>query len=158
MSSTHRSLCRFCHAHCAVKVRVDDGRVAHVIGDKDDPVYAGFSCAKGREVPRQMAHAELLLHSQRRRADGTHERIASAGREIADSVLRLDRDSPRAIAMYSAHSCVRRHSRWLGVRGRARPPMLTSAIDQHGKAIALALPSGWASGRRPSARQTPGSC
>ena len=104
MRTTHRSLCRFCHAHCAVKVEVEDGRIAKVIGDKDDPLYAGFSCAKGREVPRQMEHAERLLHSQRRRADGTHEPIASAQaiREIAEKVQRiLDRDGPRAIAAYT---------------------------------------------------------
>jgi anaerobic selenocysteine-containing dehydrogenase len=154
MSSTHRSLCRFCHAHCAVKVRVEDGRVVHVIGDKDDPVYAGFSCAKGREVPRQMAHAERLLHSQRRRADGTHEPIASAQavREIADSVRRiLDRDGPRAIAMYSGtYTFPYPPTQPMGsafMDAIGSPMRFTSStIDQPGKAIALALHGGWAAG------------
>jgi len=154
MSSTHRSLCRFCHAHCAVRVRVEDGRVAHVIGDKDDPVYAGFSCAKGREVPQQMAHAERLLHSQRRRADGTHERIASAQavREIAESVRRiLDRDGPRAIAMYSGtYTFPYPPTQPMGsafMDALGSPMRFTSStIDQPGKAIALALHGGWAAG------------
>jgi hypothetical protein len=29
MSTTHRSLCRFGRAHCAVRVRVEDGRVVN---------------------------------------------------------------------------------------------------------------------------------
>jgi len=154
LSSTHRSLCRFCHAHCAVRVRVEDGRVAHVIGEKDDPVYAGFSCAKGREVPRQMAHAERLLHSQRRRADGTHEPIASAQavREIADAVRRIAlRDGPRAVAMYTGtYSFPYPPTQPLGsalMDALGSPLRFTSStIDQPGKAIALALHGGWAAG------------
>lgn len=153
-ATTHRSLCRFCQAHCAVKVDVEDGRVVHVIGDKDDPLYAGFTCAKGREVPRQMAHAERLLHSQRRRADGTHEAIASdvAVREIAQKVRRiLDRDGPRAIAMYTGtYSFPYPPTQpfgmaWMDAIGS--PMRFTSAtIDQPGKAIALAMHGSWAAG------------
>ncbi len=154
MPTTHRSLCRFCHAHCAVKVDVEDGRVIKVIGDKDDPAYAGFSCAKGREVPRQMQHAERLLHSQRMRADGTHEPIASAQaiREIADKVRRiLDRDGPRAIAAYSGtYTFPYPPTQPMGsafMDAIGSPMRFTSAtIDQPGKAIALALHGGWAAG------------
>ncbi len=154
MPTTHRSLCRFCQAHCAVKVDVEDGRVVHVIGDKDDPLYAGFTCAKGREVPRQMAHAERLLHSQRRRADGTHEPIASdvAVREIAERVRRiLERDGPRAIAMYTGtYSFPYPPTQpfgmaWMDAIGS--PMRFTSStIDQPGKAIALASHGSWAAG------------
>jgi anaerobic selenocysteine-containing dehydrogenase len=154
MPTTHRSLCRFCHAHCAVRVRVEDGRVAHVIGDKDDPLYAGFSCAKGREVPRQMAHPERLLHSQRRRADGTHEPIASgeAIREIAERLRRiLERDGPRAVAMYTGtYSFPYPPTQPLGMAlmdAIGSPMRFTSStIDQPGKAIALAMHGSWAAG------------
>ncbi|MBM4382882.1 MAG: molybdopterin-dependent oxidoreductase [Deltaproteobacteria bacterium] len=152
--TTHRSLCRFCHAHCAVKVRVEDGRVASVIGDKDDPLYAGFTCAKGREVPRQMEHAERLLHSQRRRADGTHEPIASAQaiREIADKLRRiLDRDGPRAIAAYTGTYSFpyppTQPMGWAFMDAIGSPMRFTSnTIDQPGKTIALAMHGSWGAG------------
>ncbi len=154
MPTTHRSLCRFCHAHCAVSVRVEDGRVAHVIGDKDDPLYAGFSCAKGREVPRQMAHPERLLRSQRRRADGTHEPIASAEaiREIAERLRRiLERDGPRAVAMYTGTYSFpyppTQPLGWALMDAIGSPMRFTSStIDQPGKAIALAMHGSWAAG------------
>ncbi len=154
MRTTHRSLCRFCHAHCAVKVDVEDGRVAKVIGDKDDPLYAGFSCAKGREVPRQMEHADRLLHSQRRRPDGTHEPIAStqAIREIAEKVQRiLDRDGPRAIAAYTGTYSFpyppTQPMGWAFMDAIGSPMRFTSnTIDQPGKTIALALHGSWGAG------------
>ena len=153
-ATTHRSLCRFCHAHCAVKVRVENGRVASVIGDKDDPLYAGFTCAKGREVPRQMAHAERLLHSQRRRADGSHEPIASAQaiREIAGHVRRiLDRDGPRAIAAYTGTYSFpyppTQPMGWAFMDAIGSPMRFTSnTIDQPGKTIALARHGSWGAG------------
>ena len=77
MTETHLSMCRFCHAHCAIKVDVEEGRAVRVIGDKDNPVYHGYTCAKGRALPEQHAHPERLLHSQRMRSDGTHEAISS---------------------------------------------------------------------------------
>ncbi|HEY8121772.1 MAG TPA: molybdopterin dinucleotide binding domain-containing protein [Myxococcota bacterium] len=154
MSTTHRSLCRFCHAHCAVKVDVEAGRVVSVIGDKDDPLYAGFSCAKGREVPRQMEHAERLLHSHRRRADGTHEPIASeqAIREIAERVQRiLDRDGPRAIAAYTGTYSFpyppTQPMGWAFMDAIGSPMRFTSnTIDQPGKTIALAMHGSWGAG------------
>ena len=153
-AATHCSLCRFCHAHCAVKVRVEDGRVAHVIGDKDDPLYAGFSCAKGREVPRQMAHAQRLTRSQRRLADGSHEPIASAQaiREIAERVRQIvDRDGPRAIAMYTGTYSFpyppTQPLGWALMDAIGSPMRFTSStIDQPGKAIALAKHGSWAAG------------
>jgi anaerobic selenocysteine-containing dehydrogenase len=153
-ASTHRSLCRFCHAHCAVRVRVEDGRVVHVIGDKDDPVYAGFSCAKGREVPRQMAHPERLLCSQRLRPDGTHEPIASAQaiREIAEKLRRIvDRDGPRAVAMYTGTYSFpyppTQPLGWALMDALGSPMRFTSStIDQPGKAIAIAMHGSWAAG------------
>lgn len=154
MRTTHRSLCRFCHAHCAVKVEVEDGRVVKVIGDKDDPLYAGFSCAKGREVPRQMEHAQRLLHSQRRRADGTHEPIASAQaiREIAEKVQHiLDRDGPRAIAAYTGTYSFpyppTQPMGWAFMDAIGSPMRFTSnTIDQPGKTIALAMHGSWGAG------------
>ena len=78
MTETLRSICRFCHAGCPILVDVEDGRAVRVRGDRDDPVYRGFTCEKGRQLPDQHAHPDRLLHPMRKRPDGTHERIDSA--------------------------------------------------------------------------------
>ncbi|MDZ4731626.1 MAG: hypothetical protein SH820_16980 [Xanthomonadales bacterium] len=45
---TQHGICRFCHAMCSMQVTLEDGRITHLIGDKDNPVYHGYSCVKGR--------------------------------------------------------------------------------------------------------------
>ena len=47
------AFCRFCHAFCGIKVEVRDGRAVKVIGDVDNPMYEGYTCAKGRALPEQ---------------------------------------------------------------------------------------------------------
>ena len=55
---THPSICRFCHAHCAILVDVEDGRAVRVLGDRENPIYHGYTCAKGRALPEQHYHPE----------------------------------------------------------------------------------------------------
>ena len=71
MTETHTSICRFCHASCPILVDVEDGRAIRTVGDKANPIYHGYICPKGRALPEQHAHPDRLLHSQRRRADGS---------------------------------------------------------------------------------------
>jgi len=154
--SVHDSFCRFCHAGCAIKVTVEDGRAVSVIGAKDNPIYHGYTCAKGRALPEQHAHPERLLRSQKRGADGRYAPIASgvAMDEIADRIARIvARHGPRSVAIYTgtfsfpypaatplAHA-------WLAALGS--PMLFTSAtIDQPGKMIAPALHGAWGGGDR----------
>jgi anaerobic selenocysteine-containing dehydrogenase len=93
---THPSICRFCHANCAILVDVDvdvaveSGGETHegssadagagatverrrpirVVGDPANPAYHGFTCAKGRRLPDQHAHPGRLLRTRKRRAQG----------------------------------------------------------------------------------------
>jgi len=62
--TTLPSICRFCHANCAILVEVEDGRPVRVTGDRANPAYHGFTCAKGRQLPALHAHPDRLLHSQ----------------------------------------------------------------------------------------------
>ncbi len=55
---THKSYCRFCHAYCALEVDVEGGKVVAVRGDPSDPVYGGYTCEKGRELPSESPEAE----------------------------------------------------------------------------------------------------
>ena len=103
MSETHPSICRFCHANCGILVDVEEGRPVRVTGDRENPAYFGFTCAKGRSLPDQHAHPDRLLVSQKRAADGTYSAIASeqAMDEIARRVREIvDEYGPRSVALY----------------------------------------------------------
>jgi len=156
MKTVHDSFCRFCHAGCAIKVTVENGRAVSVIGNKDNPIYHGYTCAKGRALPEQHAHPDRLLHSQKRGADGRYRPIASgqAMDEIAEKVSKIvARHGPRSVAIYTgtfsfpypaatplAHA-------WLAALGS--PMLFTSAtIDQPGKMVAPALHGAWGGGDR----------
>ena len=156
MPTVHDSFCRFCHAGCAIKVTVENGRAVSVIGNKNNPIYHGYTCAKGRALPEQHGHPERLLHSQKRGADGRHHPISSvqAMDEIAAKISQIvERHGPRSVAIYTgtfsfpypaatplAHA-------WLAAIGS--PMLFTSAtIDQPGKMIAPALHGSWGGGDR----------
>lgn len=92
---THRSFCRFCHANCAMLVDVAGDRVVAVRGDPEDPLYRGYTCIKGRQLPEAHAHESRILHPQRRLADGG---FATASRAEA-----LDAIAGRLAAIVAAH-------------------------------------------------------
>ncbi|MCH2169566.1 molybdopterin-dependent oxidoreductase [Myxococcota bacterium] len=157
MPETHYSFCRFCHASCAIKVTVEDGRAVSVIGDKDNPVYHGYTCAKGRALPEQHANPERLMHSMKRQSDGSHAAIpvAQAMDEIAAKVQDiLDRHGPRSVALYTGTfsfpypASTPLAAAWLQAMGS--PMHFTSAtIDQPGKMVAPALLGRWEGGPHP---------
>ena len=60
---TTQTFCRFCHAFCAIEVDIEDGRAIKVRGDAKNPVYKGFTCIKGRQLPEQHYHPDRLLFS-----------------------------------------------------------------------------------------------
>ena len=104
--ATHRTFCRVCHASCPLDVDVDtaDGRVVAVRGVDDDPLFGGYTCIKGRQLPDQLAHPDRLTTPLRRNADGTFEPVSSAQAldEIAAELRRIiDTYGPRAVASYT---------------------------------------------------------
>jgi anaerobic selenocysteine-containing dehydrogenase len=157
MTETHTSICRFCHASCPILVDVEDGRPVRIVGDKQNPIYHGYTCPKGRALPEQHRHPERLLRSQRRRADGGHEPIGSqqAIDEVAAKVQQiLERHGPRSIAMYTGTfsfpypASAPLAAAWFDAIGSGM--RFTSAtIDQPGKMIAPRLHGAWAAGAQP---------
>jgi anaerobic selenocysteine-containing dehydrogenase len=154
---TEPSICRFCHASCPIVVDVEDGRAVRVLGDRENPIYHGYTCAKGRALPEQHAHPERLLHSQKRRPDGSfapipHERAIE---EVAARVQAiLDRHGPRSVALYTGTfsfpypAAAPVALAWMEAIGS--PMLFTSAtIDQPGKMVAPALHGRWAGGAQP---------
>ncbi|MCV7423116.1 molybdopterin-dependent oxidoreductase [Mycobacterium yunnanensis] len=151
---TSPGICRICSAHCGVLATVTDGRLTKVTGDPDNPMFKGYSCAKGRALPEIHNNPHRLLHSQRRCADGSYEPVAAepAMNEIATRLSELIAEhGPRSVALY------------LGTNGLPYPasPLMANAfiraiespmfftantIDQPGKQIALAAHGHWLGG------------
>jgi anaerobic selenocysteine-containing dehydrogenase len=153
-AKTSPGICRICSAHCGVLATVVDGKLTKVSGDPDNPMFKGYTCAKGRALPEIHNNPARLLHSQKRRLDGSYGPIESerAMDEIAVRVKELiDAHGPRSVAMY------------LGTNGLPYPasPLMANAflraiespmfftantIDQPGKQIALAAHGHWLGG------------
>lgn len=102
--TTQHTFCRVCHASCPLEVDVQMGRVSAVRGVPDDPLFGGYTCIKGRQLPDQIAHPARLTATQRRRPDGTFESIGSSD-ALDDIAARLadiiQRCGPNAIASYT---------------------------------------------------------
>src|SRR5215472_4837115 len=157
MSVTKTSFCRLCTALCPIVVTIEDGRAVEVHGDRDAPLFDGYTCPKGRALPEIHANPKRLLHSLRRRADGSHEPVASddAIDDIADRLRDIvERHGPNSVAIYIGTS-----SAAYPAMGSIAAAMLTAlgskmifsaaSIDQPGTRIADALHGLWLGGRTP---------
>jgi anaerobic selenocysteine-containing dehydrogenase len=151
---THPSICRFCHANCGILVDVDNGRPVRVIGDRDNPAYFGFTCAKGRSLPEQHAHADRLLHSQKRDEEGHVSSISSevAMDEVAQKIQAIVAEhGPRSVALYPgtysgpAAASIPAGVGWMLGLG-SRMVFTSAAIDQPGKHVANAIHGRWLGG------------
>ncbi len=150
----HPSICRFCHAHCGILVEISGGRPTRVTGDRENPLFRGFSCAKGRQLGLQHEHPERVLRSLARAADGALAPIATqrAIDEIAEKLRAIVAEhGPRSVAIYlgtytgphpaSAPFAVA----WLLALG-SRMIFTSASIDQPGKNVANALHGRWLGG------------
>jgi anaerobic selenocysteine-containing dehydrogenase len=152
--TTHPSICRFCHANCGILVEIEDGRPVRVTGDRANPAYHGFTCAKGRQLPETLTHPDRLLHSLERGPDGRFAPIASeaAMDEIAARLSALIAEhGPRSVAIYvgtysGPHPATNPFAMgWLLATG-SRMLFTAATIDQPGKNIANALHGRWLAG------------
>ena len=99
-----RSFCRICHAACPVDVHMVDQRVVKVSGVDEDPLFNGYTCIKGRQLPDQIHDPARLRRTLRRGPNGTLEEVHSA--EALDEVAAklqaiIDEHGPRAVATYT---------------------------------------------------------
>lgn len=153
-TSTKKSYCRFCHAYCAILVDVEDGRAARVRGDASDPMYGGYTCIKGRQLPERHHGPARLVRSLKRQPDGSFDEISTrrALDEIAERVRAIvDESGPCAVASYCG-SYAFQNSAALAVsrawhKGIGSPSFYTSVtIDQPAKFIAPARVGMWGGG------------
>ena len=148
------AICRFCHATCGMVATLEDGRVTRLIGDIDNPMYAGYSCVKGRNYHAFHDSPSRLRAPLRRRSDGGFESASSAA--VLDEIAVrtrdiLDRHGPRSVAMYGgtfSHFCpagVMLRESFMDAIGS--PMRFSNAtIDQPGKPISMALHGKWGAG------------
>ncbi len=101
---TRRSFCRICHAACPVDVEIEDGRPIKIRGVDEDPIFKGYTCVKGRQLPDQVNDPARLRTALRRSAGGTLEVVDSSAAldEVADKLRHIiDRHGGRAVASYT---------------------------------------------------------
>jgi anaerobic selenocysteine-containing dehydrogenase len=140
--TTQKSFCRFCHACCAIDVDVADGKVVKIRGDRDNSMFRGYTCIKGRALPEQHNHPDRLRSSLRKTDDGFEE-ISSeqALDEIADRIRAIIAEhGPRAVAVYcgtGAYQCatgLNVAKAWM--KGIGSPSFYSSVtIDQPAKVV-----------------------
>lgn len=152
--STMPGICRICSAHCGVLATVTDGKLTKVTGDPDNPMFKGYTCAKGRALPEIHNNPHRLLHSQKRQPDGTYECI-DAERAMDEIAARLQdliaTHGPRSVAVYLGTNGLPYPASALTANAFIRAiesPMFFTAntIDQPGKQIALAAHGHWLGG------------
>lgn len=151
---TKTTFCRVCHASCPMEVDVEDNRVLAVRGVMDDPLFEGYTCIKGRQLPDQMADTKRLRAPLRRRPDGTFEEVASgeALDDIAAELRRIiDTYGPRAVASYTGTGGYQNSVAVPVARafhqGLDSVSFYTSVtIDQPAKGLAMLRLGGWEAG------------
>jgi Anaerobic dehydrogenases, typically selenocysteine-containing len=148
----HPTFCRICYHLCGAMVEVDEeGRAISMTGDRDNPIYKGYHCVKGRASPSIHNSPERLLHTMKRMPDGKFERIDVnvALDEIAEKLaMILKRDGPRAIASYHGTGIVGQTLAMASTHAFMEAidsPMSFSneSIDQPGKSVAKGLHGVW---------------
>lgn len=151
---THRTFCRFCHANCAMLVDVEDGRVVEVRGDPEDPVYGGYTCMKGRELPDSHNAAHRLTRSLVRGADGEFREtpMAEALAFVGDGLRRIiDAHGPHAVALFMGSGGYQNSAAWAATEALARAigtrNFYTSVtLDQPAKVFTTARYGKWMGG------------
>ncbi|QRP42937.1 molybdopterin-dependent oxidoreductase [Amycolatopsis sp. FDAARGOS 1241] len=97
------SVCRVCNKGCPIIAEVVDGRLVSIAGDPDNPLFAGYTCLKGRAMPEIINGPNRLLRSLKRNPAGHYEPIPF-GRALDEIARRLqaicEEHGPRSIATY----------------------------------------------------------
>jgi len=150
--SLHPTFCRVCYHLCGAVVEVDEnGRAVSMTGDRQNPLYKGYGCMKGRASPAVHNSPDRLLHTMKRMPDGRFEPIdiELALDEIATRLSAIvDRDGTRAVASYHGTGIVGQTLAMASTHAfmeAIESPMCFSneSIDQPGKSVAKGLHGVW---------------
>ena len=154
MVERRHSVCRVCHVACDLVVTLADGEIQAIHGNKDNPVYHGYSCIKGRASGALLKAPSRLLHSLERQPGGGHRGVA-AGQAVGRIAARLkdiiDQHGPRSVALFSGTYCTINPLFEAFAKAFMRAidsPMIIDnvTIDQPGKSTAPGLHGTWLAG------------
>lgn len=158
-SETRFGICKVCWAGCPVEVTVENGRATKVIGDRQSPIYGGYTCPKGRAMPDAHYSPTRVLHPRKRMPDGSYREIpmAQAVEEIAQRIEAIVADhGPEAIAVYPGNGNLTNPinpvigAMFIMAMGTFPDRFFSvQTIDQAGKVIAQALHGRWIPGPQP---------
>ena len=163
---TRETFCRFCHAACPLEVDVEISsgheRAVAVRGVLDDPLFEGYTCIKGRQLPDQHHAPDRLRRPLRREADGTFTEVTSgeALDDIAARIRRIiDEHGPRSVASYTGTGAFQNGISMPAAvafhQGIGSPSFYTSiTIDQPAHLTARLRMGSWEAGRQTSATPT----
>ncbi len=150
------TFCRTCENGCAVLVQVEDGIARGLTGDRNNPVYEGYTCIKGRVQPALSRSPRRLLHPQRRNKNGSFSPITSttAVKEIAELVTSIVQEhGPESVAVYrgttTSASTAAGHMAQAFLAAIKSPLFFTTnTIDKGGRNVAQALLGNWMAPRQ----------
>jgi len=160
-TTEHISFCRICMGSCGMIVTLgDDGRMAGIRADREDPQTLGFACFKGLRAVEAHNHPERILHPLKKMPDGCFARIGieQALDEIAARLRTIiDETGPLSVAGYKGGgafftaSAVMALNDWL--RAIGSPKCYSSVtIDQSAKIVAAGRLGIWQAGKIPPHR------
>jgi anaerobic selenocysteine-containing dehydrogenase len=86
-----QTACILCSVNCGIEVRIDDGHISRIRGDRAHPGSRGYTCEKAQRLDHYQNNRDRLTTPLRRRADGTFEPIDwdTAIREVAERLVAI---------------------------------------------------------------------
>lgn len=153
---SHRT-CNVCEAMCGMLMRVEDGRITDVRGDKDDVFSRGHICPKGPAMREVLEDPDRLRRPLRRTKGGWEE--LSWEQALCETAERLQavraRHGKHSIGMYVGNPVVHNHGAVIALQGFARAlgsrnrfdansqdanPKLFSSMLMFGDQLAVPIP------------------
>lgn len=161
MTEIRTGICKVCWAACPIEVTVEDGRATKVAGDRNSPIYRGYTCPKGRAMPEGHYAEGRILHPQKRMPDGSYVAIPMA-QAIEEIAVRLEEimaeHGTDAVGVYPGNGNLSNPinpvigAMFIMALGTFPDRFFSvQTIDQAGKVIAQALHGRWMAGPNPFA-------
>lgn len=105
---THYIACNLCEAICGLEIKLEDGQIKSIKGDKEDPISKGHICPKAVAL-QDIYNDPDRLRTPIKRTDGGWQPISwkQAFDEVTDRLKRIQREHGRnAVAIYLGNPTV----------------------------------------------------
>ena len=107
--SQSRTVCGICSGTCGMTIKLENGKVSSIEGDRDHPVSAGHICPKGRAVPELIGSPDRLQYPVKKTSSGTWEKTSwdEAYSHIVRGLNDIENSyGPEALAVHVGHAGV----------------------------------------------------